>query len=188
MAAVGTIRVSMEEPAKKSVSPRAFGTNCSCPVPFFGKRCEIHPRRSCQDYKAAGIKTSGLYTIEDDNSRTIEVYCDFHSEPGFAWNLVESFSLSKKDLFQSDVVFYDYSDSSAVSGDAPNWEAYLMKRHFLVWLRDHSTHWRATCRYNTDGTSIVTQSFYGEPEQRLGSYLPVATEKNGFDLWLCSDV
>ena len=27
-----------------------------------------------------------------------------------------------------------------------------MKRHFLVWLRDHSTHWRATCRYNTDGT------------------------------------
>ena len=27
-----------------------------------------------------------------------------------------------------------------------------MKRHFLVWLRNHSTHWRATCRYNTDGT------------------------------------
>ncbi|KAJ7394731.1 hypothetical protein OS493_000557 [Desmophyllum pertusum] len=137
---------------KEICEPTSVRYNCSCPVPFFGKRCEIHPRRSCQDYKAAGIKTSGLYTIEDDNSRTIEVYCDFHSEPGFAWNLVESFSLSKKDLFQSDVVFYDYSDSSAVSGDAPNWEAYLMKRHFLVWLRDHSTHWRATCRYNTDGT------------------------------------
>ena len=53
---------------------------------------------------------------------------------------------------QSGVVFYDYLDSSAVSSDSPNWQAYLIKRHFLVWLRDHSTHWRATCRYNTDGT------------------------------------
>ena len=53
---------------------------------------------------------------------------------------------------QSDVVFYDYLDSSAVSSDYPNWQAYLIRRHFLVWLRDHSTHWRATCRYNTNGT------------------------------------
>ena len=55
-------------------------------------------------------------------------------------------------FFQSNVVFYDYPDSSAVSSDSPNWQAYLIKRDFLVWLRDHSTHWRATCRYNTDGT------------------------------------
>ena len=34
----------------------------------------------------------------------------------------------------------------------PNWQAYLMKRPYLLWLRDHSTHWRATCRYDTDGT------------------------------------
>ena len=50
------------------------------------------------------------------------------------------------------MVFYDYTDSSAVSGDSPNWQAYLIKRHYLVWLRDQSTHWRATCRYDTDGT------------------------------------
>ena len=53
---------------------------------------------------------------------------------------------------QSDVVFYDYLDSTPFSSDSPNWQAYLIRRHFLVWLRDHSTHWRATCRYNTDGT------------------------------------
>ena len=53
---------------------------------------------------------------------------------------------------QSEVVFYDYTDSSAVNGDSPNWQAYLIKRHFLLWLRDQSTHWRATCRYNTEGT------------------------------------
>ena len=43
--------------------------------------------------------------------------------------------------------------SSAVkTSDSPNWQAYLIKRDYLVWFRDHSTHWRATCRYNTDGT------------------------------------
>ena len=137
------------------------------------------------------------------------MFCDFDSEPGFAWNLIESFSLSNKDRFQvftfssifykyleherrtkahsaekceihsifccfhefcfisdsfdnnltsssillplqENIVFYD--DYQAISGDAPNWQAYLIKRPYLLWLRDHSTHWRATCRYNTDGT------------------------------------
>ena len=50
------------------------------------------------------------------------------------------------------MVFYDYSDSEAVSGDSPNWQAYLIKRPYLLWLRNQTTHWRATCRYNTDGT------------------------------------
>ena len=27
-----------------------------------------------------------------------------------------------------------------------------MERPYLLWLRNHSTHWRATCRYETDGT------------------------------------
>ena len=52
---------------------------------------------------------------------------------------------------QSNVVFYN-CPSCAVSSDSPNWLAYLIKRDYLVWLRDHSTHWRATCRYNTQGT------------------------------------
>ena len=55
-------------------------------------------------------------------------------------------------VLQGLIAFYDYNDSNAIGGDSPNWQAYLIKRHYLVWLRDHSTHWRATCRYNTDGT------------------------------------
>ena len=50
---------------------------------------------------------------------------------------------------QKDIVFYE--DYPAISGDAPNWQAYLIKRPYLLWLRNHSTHWRATCRYDTDG-------------------------------------
>ena len=50
--------------------------------------------------KAAGEKQSGLYTIIDDSSQSFQVFCDFDSEPGFAWTLIQSFSLSNKDLFK----------------------------------------------------------------------------------------
>ena len=80
--------------------PTSVRYNCSCPELFSGRHCEIQLRRSCQDYKATGSSKSGLYPVEDDSSRTFQVFCDFDSEPGFAWNLIESFSLSNKHLFQ----------------------------------------------------------------------------------------
>ena len=55
-------------------------------------------------------------------------------------------------IWQAQAVFYDYSDSNAVSSDNPNWQAYLIRPHDLAWLRSQSTHWRATCQYNTNGT------------------------------------
>ena len=94
--------------------PTSVRYNCSCPVPFVGKHCEIQLRRSCQDYKAAGVNKSGLYAIEDDSNQTFQVFCDFDSEPGFAWNLIESFSLSKKDLFEVNVVGLRGLDRSGI--------------------------------------------------------------------------
>ena len=79
--------------------PTSVRYNCSCLEPFIGKHCEIRPR-SCQDYKAAGVDKSGLYKIIDNTNQILQVFCDFDSEPGFAWNLIESFSLSNKHLFQ----------------------------------------------------------------------------------------
>ena len=46
---------------------------------------------------------SGLYKIIDNTNQALQVLCDFNSEPGFAWNLVESFSLSNKDNFQVNI-------------------------------------------------------------------------------------
>ena len=43
---------------------------------------------------------SGLYKIINDDNETFQVFCDFDSEPGFAWNLIQSFSLSNKDLMR----------------------------------------------------------------------------------------
>ena len=79
--------------------------NCSCPVQFEGNHCEIQLKKNCQGYKAVGINVSGLYKIIDGNSnQTFQVFCDFDSEPGFAWNLIQSFSLSNKDIFQVNAV------------------------------------------------------------------------------------
>ena len=43
---------------------------------------------------------SGSYKIINDDNETFQVFCDFDSEPGFAWNLIQSFSLSNKDLMR----------------------------------------------------------------------------------------
>ena len=59
-------------------------------------------------------------------------------------------------------MLFNYSDSNAVSGESPNWQAYLMLPRDLIWFRNQSTHWRATCRYNTDGvvyTDYLRASF-----------------------------
>ena len=49
------------------------------------------------------------------------------------------------------VIFSNYNDTDAISGDQPNWHAYLIRPAYLAWLGAQSTHWRATCRYDTDG-------------------------------------
>ena len=104
-AAAETICVLMEQPAQRSVSPQVFGTTvhvlwCLLEIQIPVVFVEIQQRRSCQDYKAAKFTTSGLYTVIDDRNQTSQVFCDFDSEPGFAWNLIESFNLSNKHLFQ----------------------------------------------------------------------------------------
>ena len=47
---------------------------------------------------------SGLYKVINDSNQTFQVFCDFDSEPGFAWNLIQSFSLSNQHYFEVIVV------------------------------------------------------------------------------------
>ena len=87
----------------ETCEPTSVRYNCSCSEKFMGRHCERkrkRKRKSCQAYKAAGERSSGLYTISDDSNQSFQVFCDFDSEPGFAWNLIQSFSLSNKACFK----------------------------------------------------------------------------------------
>ena len=51
--------------------------------------------------------------------------------------------------------FHYYNDADATCGDQPNWHTYLIRPAYLAWLGAQSTHWRATCRYDTDGAEYT---------------------------------
>ena len=81
----------MEEHVRKYVCPRASGTTVLVQQSLLADTVKRE--------RAARETSSGLYTITDDSDQSFQVFCDFDSEPGFAWNLIQSFSLSKKDIF-----------------------------------------------------------------------------------------
>ena len=56
-------------------------------------------RRSCKDIAISGASRSGSYDIYNSTEEPFSVYCDLQSEPGFVWTLIQSFSLSKRDIF-----------------------------------------------------------------------------------------
>ena len=56
--------------------------------------------------------------------------------------------LTKSFLFLEYCLFWLHWSSQRWS---PKLHAYLIRRKYLEWLGTKSTHWRATCRYDTDG-------------------------------------
>ena len=48
--------------------------------------------RSCSQYGLLGIRENGYCTLYDSTLNKFTAYCDFTSEPGYAWTLVTSFS------------------------------------------------------------------------------------------------
>ncbi|XP_048578051.1 uncharacterized protein LOC116617049 [Nematostella vectensis] len=42
----------------------------------------------------SGSTTNGYYQLVDNHGNTYKAYCDFNSEPGVAWTLMMSFSLT----------------------------------------------------------------------------------------------
>ena len=53
--------------------------------------------KTCLDYWTSAIKPiSRDYMLEDQSGKPHHVYCDFDSEEGIAWTLVESFSMNNE--------------------------------------------------------------------------------------------
>ena len=93
--------------------------NCICAEGYTGKLCQIKPG-SCKDY--VNTKTNGKYVIIDKGGNKLNVFCDFLSEKGFAWTLVESFSFENNALIEA----AGFSKDKLLSENNHNWVKYRL--------------------------------------------------------------
>ncbi|XP_068708450.1 uncharacterized protein [Montipora foliosa] len=119
---------------------------CACSEHYYGKRCELfNPAvKSCQSI--ARIKpgvVSGIYDLVISFNKTIRTYCDFSSEAGKAWTLIESFSLGNKEFYKNKPFYHDFPRNE----NNFTWDDFRVSYQALVTIRDNSTHWRVTCSF-----------------------------------------
>ena len=115
------------------------------------------------------VATNGIYNIVDQHNNSFPVYCDFGSEPGYAWTLIQSYSLQNSSAFKNKAF---YLHDMPISQDAPEWSSYRLSMSRMKSIRDVSTHWRATCNFLADGidfcdyirTSFANTDFLAVPD------------------------
>ena len=69
----------------------------------------------------------------------MQSYCDFTSEAGKAWTLIESFSLLNKGIY----IYHAFPRNE----NNFKLDDFRVSYQALVNMRDNSTHWRVTCTH-----------------------------------------
>ena len=121
------------------------------------------------------VKTNGIYNIVDHQNKSFPVFCDFASEPGAAWTLIQSHSLQNNAAFKKAFYLHDIP----VNEDAPEWEKYRLSMLRMKSIRNVSTHYRATCNFTTDGVDY--RDYWRVSLQSLDLF-PEQTSDSGFCL------
>jgi len=108
---------------------------------------------SCKEKLRRGRNSqSGVYHLLDPETNSMyETYCDFTSENGFVWTLVESFSLANNQAFKPQAFFKDHP----VNQKSFSWKIFRLSTFKMTAIADHSTHVRATCNFDTDGLNYT---------------------------------
>ncbi|XP_067026109.1 uncharacterized protein [Acropora muricata] len=132
--------------------------NCTCAIGYAGKFCEknIPIPQSCKQLQLEANNSiqSDVYSLYDPTTKTrYQTFCDFTSETGFVWTLLESFSLANKNHFAKQQFYKDY----AVNQNFFKWNKFRLSLPIMNSTLRHSTHFRATCNFNTDG--LVTTDY-----------------------------
>ncbi|XP_067028464.1 uncharacterized protein [Acropora muricata] len=130
--------------------------NCTCAIGYVGRLCEKKSPTSCKQLQlqAKKPKNSTIYTLYDPASKSFyQTFCDLTSENGFVWTLLESFSLANNFHFKAQPFDKDYP----VNQNSFNWNKFRLSMPIMKSTLSHSTHFRATCNFNTDG--LVTTDY-----------------------------
>ncbi|KAL9978732.1 hypothetical protein ACROYT_G016287 [Oculina patagonica] len=115
---------------------------------FVRMRRKTKPK-SCLEAWKQGARTSGFYFIQGrEECLLYEMFCDFSSEPGWAWTLVMSQSLGRRGE--------TFAKGPLLSGKFtnqrnPNWERYRIGNSRMRIVAADSSHWRVTCDFPTFG-------------------------------------
>ena len=90
-----------------------------------------------------------MHFLYDSQNNLFPVYCDFDSEPGYVWTLIQSFSLANNYQFKD----YRFGVDHPVNEDGGmvNWDAYRLSLSRMQSIVDASTLLRATCNFPDDG-------------------------------------
>ena len=118
----------------------------ACPKPLSSRPT------SCLYYLLRGASKCGMYRLYDYNGNSYPAYCDFTSEPGTAWTLVMSWSVTNRMLYPFRGLPFKYN--APLNENFLNWNVYRLNLVRTESLKTHSTHWRATCNYPTLGVDF----------------------------------
>ncbi|XP_065836380.1 uncharacterized protein [Oscarella lobularis] len=105
----------------------------------------VYTNRTCLDHLRRGTNTSGVYAVEDTRGRSYSVFCDFDSEKGAAWTLIEAFPRNKAEGKDLKSPFTSFGTNKPVNENMPDLVTYRLSRDRMLSLKGSSTHWRATC-------------------------------------------
>ncbi|EDV21000.1 uncharacterized protein TRIADDRAFT_60639 [Trichoplax adhaerens] len=116
----------------------------------FAMPAAIKPKSCLQEKLVSGTLQNGYFILYDKNNQPYTTFCDFHSDPGFVWTLVESLSLtnSRKAKYRKS---FDYN-APTPSCTRINWQEYRLSTATMKSIKNArgSTHYRATCNFNPD--------------------------------------
>ena len=95
------------------------------------------------------VSNNGYYSLYDHTNKPHLAFCDFQSDPGFAWTLIESLSLTHARTSTFRKSFYYNVPSNECT---PNWSNYRISKARMIAIKNaaSSTHFRATCNFNSD--------------------------------------
>ena len=154
--AVKTIPVLMEEHAPSCATTPNKSSTAHAPKDFLESCVKRKSPTSCKQLQleAKKPKNSTVYTLYDPASKSFyQTFCDLTSETGFVWTLIESFTLADNNDFNNQSFFNDHP----VSQNSFKWNKFRLSLPIMNSTLSHSTHFRATCNFNTDG--LVTTDY-----------------------------
>eukprot|EP00118_Oscarella_pearsei_P016501 m.158287 g.158287 ORF g.158287 m.158287 type:complete len:636 (+) comp38728_c0_seq3:17-1924(+) len=104
-----------------------------------------YTNRTCTSYLRRGYTKSGIYEVEDFNRNPYKVFCDFDSEVGAAWTLIEAFERDQGDGVDVNSPHRSFTKDRPLNENNPNLRSYRLSRNRMLSLRSSSSTWRATC-------------------------------------------